>query len=438
MPRGYPRYVLAVMVGINFLNYLDRWILTGAGSVVQREFSLSDAQFGLLATAFLLVYAVGALPFGVWADRGVRRTIIGVGVLIWGISTALTGFVTSYLQLFITRAMVGIGEATYYPAGTSLLSDYFPRSSRSRAMSIWNVGAMIGIAVGFGAGGVFATSRFGWRGAFFFTAIPGVIFAALAFTMREPLRGAAEARGPVVGVAREASLRAFARLWRIPTLRATIIAQAMLFFVLAANAAWLPISLVRRFGLSPGNAAILAGGGIVLGGLVGTLLGGYLADWRARKTAAGPMEVTMAGLLLAAAASALAIAVPVLAFVVPVFIATVAFLSVYSGPFTAVSQNVVIPSLRASAVTLTLFLAHLFGDSWAPLAVGGLSDLFQRFGYSNVVSLQVALFATSPPLLLLAAWVTYRGSKTVKVDVANMERGWEMGPTMPVPVEVAP
>ena len=85
--RGYARYVLAVMVGINFLNYMDRWVAASAATPIKAEFGLTDAEVGLLGTAFLLVYAVAALPFGFWADRGIRRTVIGVGVTIWSLAT---------------------------------------------------------------------------------------------------------------------------------------------------------------------------------------------------------------------------------------------------------------------------------------------------------------------------------------------------------------
>src|SRR5207249_378464 len=121
--------VLALMVGINLLNYMDRWVAASAGPLIEKELGISDSLFGLLGTAFLLVYAIAAVPFGYWGDRGVRKTVIGVGVTIWSIATLFTGFARSYFQLFLSRAIVGIGEASYYPAGTSLLSDYFPRSS---------------------------------------------------------------------------------------------------------------------------------------------------------------------------------------------------------------------------------------------------------------------------------------------------------------------
>src|SRR5260370_32026102 len=121
--RGYARYVLAVMVGINFLNYMDRWVGSAAAPLIQKEFHLNDSQIGLLGTAFLLVYAVAALPFGYWGDRGVRKTVIGVGVTIWSLATLFSGFAANYVQLFASRAAVAIGDASYYPAGTALVSD---------------------------------------------------------------------------------------------------------------------------------------------------------------------------------------------------------------------------------------------------------------------------------------------------------------------------
>src|SRR6266700_7916974 len=123
------------MVAINFLNYMDRWVAAAASPIIQKEFGLSDTLIGLLGSAFLLVYAVAALPFGYWGDRGVRKTVIGVGVTIWSLATLFTGFARSYFHLFLSRAIVGVGEASYYPAGTSLMSDFFLKEQRGRVMT---------------------------------------------------------------------------------------------------------------------------------------------------------------------------------------------------------------------------------------------------------------------------------------------------------------
>ena len=426
--RGYARYVLAVMVGINFLNYMDRWVASAAATSIEKEFHLTNSQFGLIGTAFLLVYAVAALPFGYWGDRGVRKTVIGVGVTIWSLATLFTGFARSYFQLFLSRAIVGVGEASYYPAGTSLMSDYFPKELRSRVMSVWNAGSTIGIAVGFAGGGLIA-EKFGWRTAFYFAAVPGLLFALLAFGFKEPLRGLAEKQGPVVVQTRDVNLRRFLDLWRIPTLRATILAQTLLYFVLASNAFWLPTVLQRRFDMSESGAGLLSGVVIVIGGLIGTLAGGWLADRRAVKTPTAHLEVGIAGFIVGAVLITIALLSPMsigpIPIFVPVFLATVVCLYLYAGPFTALSQNVVSPGLRASAVTMTLLVAHVFGDSHSTYDVGQISDWLGG-------NLQAALLITSPTLLILAAIAAATGLRTVKKDTEAMETEWAMRPTEPV------
>ena len=419
MTRGYARYVLAVMVVINFLNYMDRYVGSAASPLIQKEFGLSDSAVGLLGSAFLLVYAIAALPFGYWADRGVRKVVIGVGVTIWSLATLVTGSARSFLQLFLSRAVLGIGEAGYYPAGTSLLSDYFPKEQRGRVMSVWSVGSALGIAIGF-AGGGYIADHFGWRNAFFFAAVPGIVCALLAFGMREPLRGSVEKRGPALAKTYDASVRKFVELMRIPTLRATILSQTLLYFVLASNAFWLPILLNRRFDMSVSQAGLLAGVVLVFGGLIGTLGGGWLADRLGRTSPKAYLQVGIAGFLIGAVFIVIALVAPLTMGGIPVFIPAflIAVISIYlyQGPFTAISQAVVAPSLRASAVTVLLFVSHVFGDSHSTFDVGFLSE---RIG-----SLQTALLITSPTLLIIAAAIAATGLRTARGDVDAMEEEW--------------
>jgi MFS family permease len=411
------------MVGINFLNYMDRWVAASASPLIQKEFNLSDGLIGLLGSAFLLVYAVAALPFGYWADRGVRRTVVAVGVTIWSLATLFTGFARNFFQLFVSRAILGIGEASYYPAGTSLLSDYFPKQQRGRVMSIWGAGSTLGIAVGF-AGGGYIAEKFGWRNAFFFAAVPGILFAFLAFRLREPLRGSAEERGPALKQTQDAGLRTFLGLMRIPTLRAAILAQTVLYFVLASNAFWLPTLLHRRFDLSVSQAGLLAGVVLVLGGLIGTLAGGWIADRLARTRPAAYLQVGIAGFLIGAVFIVISLVAPLsigpIPIFIPAFLITVVALYLHSGPFTAVSQNVVSPALRGSSVTMLLFVSHVFGDSHSTFDVGFLSD--------QLGSLQTALLITSPTLLIVAAIIAATGLRSVKPDTQAMEDEWAARP----------
>jgi len=423
MPRGYPRYVLAVMVGINFLNYLDRYILPAVATKIQGEFHLTDSQVGLLGSAFLLVYAVATIPFGIWADRGVRKTVVAVGVTIWSLATLFTGLARNYVQLFMARAVLGIGEASYYPAGTALLGDYFRKEGRARAMSVWAAGTAVGIAVGFAGGGIIASSL-GWRVAFYMTAVPGLVFAVLAFGLREPLRGAAEARGPQTRAAAPITWRTFARLLEIPALRATIAAETALFFVLGGAAFWLPTYLSRRFGLGTGAAGTLAGGVLVVGLLAGSLLGGTIADRLTRRRgAASNLPVGIAGFLAGAVLVALALVMPSLVLFVPMFLLGAASLYLYNGPYTAIKQNVVLPTVRASAVTIALLIEHLLGDSYAPWAIGRVSDALH--------SLQLALLILLPPLLVLAALFASLGLRHEDRDGRDMEARWASASVVP-------
>jgi hypothetical protein len=163
---------------------------------------------------------------------------------------------------------------------------------------------------------------------------------------------------------------------------------------------------------------------LVAGGLIGTLAGGWIADRRALKNPAGHLEVGIAGFLLGAVFITIALVAPLNIGPVPVFIPAfllaVVCLYLYSGPFTALAQNVVSPGLRASAVTTLLFVAHVFGDSHSTFDVGLLSE---RLG-----SIQLALLITSPTLLIVAAIVAATGLRTVRSDIEKMEQEWAARP----------
>jgi MFS family permease len=425
MPNRAGTYVLSVLIAINFLNYLDRYLPAAAAPAIQAEFHLNDFQIGLMGTAFLLVYALAMVPMGLWADRGLRKVVIGTGVAIWSVATLFTGLARSYLQLVVTRGVLGIGEASYFPAGTALLGDLWPKRLRGRVMAFRDAGATVGIAVGYIGGGIVA-QNFGWRSAFYFTAIPGLFLALLVLTMREPLRGQAEARGPRLEQVADANWQTLKRLWTaIPTLRATILSQTLLWWVLGAIATFLPLLIRRRFGLSVGGAATVGGGVLIGGGLVGTFLGGWLGDWRARHSARGHLQVGIVGFVLGAVFVALALLSPSLGLFIVFGLLAAVSLYLYSAPFTALAQNIVVPSMRASAVTLTLLVAHLFGDAWSPTAIGALSDALH--------SLPLAIELTCPPVLLGAAVLGAVGFRTAQHDTEAMEEAWARHPSEPAP-----
>src|SRR5579863_3385998 len=191
----YPRYVFSIMFGISFLNYMDRYVLTGAAAVVAKElkFTNPNQEIGYIASAFLVVYTLAMVPLGIWADRAKRKNVVAICVAIWSVATAFTALASNFITLFLSRMVLGIGEAGYFPAGTALMSDYFSREKRSRVMSWWSVGQLVGILFGFVIGGEVAGIYPGsWRLAFIFTGIPGLILAYMAFRLREPRRNEAD------------------------------------------------------------------------------------------------------------------------------------------------------------------------------------------------------------------------------------------------------
>jgi len=444
---GYAGYVFFVMFSINFLNYLDRYVFAGAANIVGKELGLGIDQVGFLATAFIVVYAIGTLPLGIWADRSSRKNIVAFCVTVWSLATAFTALTNSFITIFISRMVLGIGEAGYYPAGTAMLSDYFSRSKRAQVMSRWTAGSLIGLMVGFIAGGVIAGLGHGmWRLAFLFTGIPGLILAFLAWRLREPRRNQADEEAieldrqssvnevevidsPHTVIISKNVVKQFGSLLRIRTLVVLIVMQVFAYFSQGASVTFLPIYLQQKdtLDLSSGLASILSGGVVVIAGIIGLIIGGYMADVLNRRYPGARVLVCGIGFLLCAPAFALAVTIHSEAIFIVSFFVTAMLINVYNGPATAATQDVVPSALRASAVALSLLVAHLLGDAFAPSLVGVLARNFDVTGqhFANSVAgqdLSLALLVTCVPTLIVAGLVGIFGARWVKSDIAAAER----------------
>jgi MFS transporter, Spinster family, sphingosine-1-phosphate transporter len=440
----YASYVFWIMFSINLLNYLDRYVFTGASNVVATELGLSIDQVGYLATAFILVYAVGTIPLGIWADRSSRKNIIALCITIWSLATVFTALAGNFITLFISRMVLGIGEAGYYPAGTALLSDYFSRTKRAQVMSRWTAGSLVGLMIGFIAGGVIAGLGFGkWRLAFLFTGIPGLLLAFLAYRLREPRRNQADEEAieldphsavnevevidtPHAVVVPKDVFSQFGTLLRNRTLVVLIVMQIFGFFSQGAAVVFLPIYLQQKdtLGLSSGLASILSGGVVVIAGIVGLLIGGYMSDALNRRHPGARVLVCGIGFLLSAPAFALSVIIHSEVVFIICFFITAMLINVYNGPSTAATQDVVPSALRASAVALSLLLAHLLGDAFAPSLVGVLARLFDPTHGQHFTQhvaggeLSLALLVTCVPTLVIAGLVGIFGARWMKADLA--------------------
>ena len=276
-------YVLVVLALGALLNTMDQSILSVTSPAIQAEFRLADSQIGFLSGAFVLIYGLAALPAGYWVDRVSRRAIVGVGVALWSLCTLLTGFAQNYPQIMLARTALGVGEATTVPASVSLLGDYFTKRDRGRAAGIIQAALQAGLALGLIGGGILA-SRLGWRSAFYVAALPGLVLAALALCMREPVRGSAEAHQLTRPEAQHAGLRAFVRLLRVRTLVAAVAANTFVVFAQTGVGGFVAIYATRQFGLDLAQVGAIIGIPLMVGGLLGSTLGGWLVDGRSRSS----------------------------------------------------------------------------------------------------------------------------------------------------------
>lgn len=438
--RNYPMYVFYVLFAISVLNSMDRYILTGAANVVAKELHLSIDQIGYLASAFIIFFTLSVLPFGIWSDRTKRKNVIAIAVGVWSVATVFTAFATNFATLFLSRTVLGVGEAGYSPSSPAMMSDYFGRASRARVMGWWASAGLIGLMLGVILGGVVAGLYTGaWRLAFVFTGIPGLLLAFLAWRLREPRRNQAddEARGITAENLTTATPHStgslnnvwsqFRALLRIKTVLVLIMVQIFTLFVTSGTVTYLSIFLQQKdtLNMTSAQAGLFSGVGIVLAGVVGVVLGGYLSDLLSRRYAGARILICGLSFLLSApayiASVLLAVNMHNLGLYTIAFVVTTILLNLSAGPAGAATQDVVPSSLRASAVAISVFVGHILGDAFAPALIGNLARSFDPTGahFANNVAghdLTMALIYTYPTALAIAGIIGIIGSRWLKAD----------------------
>ena len=430
--RDRTRYALFVLFLINLLNFYDRQILAAVTEPIRREWLLSDTAMGWLGTAFTLFYAAVGLPLGRWADRGARPRILGIGVAVWSVCTAASGFAWNYASLFAARMGVGFGEASCAPAANSLIGDLFPPARRARAISIFMLGLPLGLFLSSVVSGIVAKS-YGWRMTFFVATVPGLLLAVLALRIADTPReamDAADAATRSAPIGGERFWRPYARLLRIPTLRWIVLSGVLHNFNAYAVAAFMPAYLGRYHGLDLRAANVVSG--VMLGavGIVSLVAGGAAADWAWRRRRDGRLVLGSAAMFLGT---------PLIYFALrqePGHIATfmllmgtgwMLFYMYYATVYAAV-HDVVPRDLRGTAMSFYFFWMYVLGGAFGTPMLGALSDRLARAAaqgsamteQSRATGLHGAFFIV-PCVSLLLALVLFAASRSVGRDAQAVQ-----------------
>ncbi len=400
------RYVLAAAIGPikkTFFNQSGKGIVTGSDSLNatinwfqgQLGFKPEDALLGLLGTAFMLTYMVGAPIFARFAEKKSRWAIVSCGVILWSLASGASGLAHTFLLLLLTRCCVGIGEAAYGPVAPAMISDLFPIKIRGRVLAWFYVAIPVGSALGYVIGGWVANSNIGnwsagligigresWRWAFIFVMLPGIALGLRSYFMQEPPRGE-----PVLSPhARPAAVpwRDYRILVRTPSYVLCTLGMAAMTFAIGGIAFWMPYYLEGRPG-SPASSTIIFGAITAISGLSATLLGGMAGDKLRARFPSSYFLISGVAMIIGFPIFMVALRAPFPWAIWLLIFLTCFCLFFNTGPTNTILANVTRPSIRAAGFAFNIFVIHALGDVISPVVVGLLNDYYGDMNKSFLV-----------------------------------------------------
>ncbi len=422
------RVALLLLLLVYTSSFLDRSILSSLVEPIKQEFDLADSQLGFVSGfAFAIFYAVLGIPIARLADRHSRKAIIAISLVAWSGMTIATGFVQSFVQLAMARIGVAVGEAGGTPPAYSLIADYYPLERRATATAIYSLGVPLGILIGFIIGG-FLAQAYGWRMAFFAVGAPGLILAVFViWLVPEPPRTksasgeeSSQSLGTVIGL-----------MWQQKSLRHLVVAATIANFVGQSQLAWLGSFFARTHNLDIATRSLILAFMIGIGGFIGNLAAGYLADRLGQRDVRWKLWILGVGtafFLPFAAVGYLAdnVTLSVVALVIPSIGG-----SFWLPPTFALVPSLVAVRMRATATALLLLVGTILGMGLGPWYVGVVSDLFRPSLGAD--ALRYALMST----ILFSAWAIFhfvRAASHLKADIAyasslDRELGQEAPPS---------
>jgi len=412
----YRWYVVAMLWGISFFNYADRQAIFSVFPLLEREMGLTAVQLGLLGSSFAWVYGLGAPFAGAIVDRVRRKAAILLGLHFWSLICMATALSRNFHHLFLFRAAEGMGETFYYPASMSMIGDYHGKATRSRAMGFHQTSVYIGtIAGGFFAGAI--GQYYGWRWSFIVFGGLGILLGfVLHGLLIEPKRGAADfadvGAGERAKAATRLSMREFLKVvWGTPTVVVLMGAFMCANFVAVVLLSWMPKFLYSKFHMGLAMAGLTATIFVQLASMVGSPLGGWLADALRKRTAGGRLMVQAIGVFGGAPFVVLCGMTQSVAWLVVALTAWGLFKGLYDANIFASVFDVIRPEARGTAAGFMNTVGWLAGGGSAPLVIGIIA---QRESLSLAIALASLVYLAAGILLLAGIFLF------VKRDAARM------------------
>ena len=408
--KSYSNYVFMLLFLLYMFDYIDRMVVTSMFTSIERDWGITHTQSGMLVSAVYWAIVLLTFPVSILIDRWSRTKTIGVMAIMWSLATAICALTGNFVQLFIARLLIGVGEAGYAPGGSAMISGLYPIDKRSRMMGIWNASIPLGSAIGVLLGGIIAV-KLGWKHAFGIVAIPGLIVSILFLFVKDyktvDLSFIDKSRN-VVKMERKDMVKEFVTK---PSVLFTYFGMAAVVFVTTSMLTWLPTYFEKVRGIPQQTAGQMAGS-VMLLAIIGAPLGGYLTDrWRKTRDNARLMFPTLSTLL---SAIVLFIALALLKGTIQYFVLLIfgiLVLSFISGA-AAVTQDVIHPGLRATSYAIAVVVQNLLGASTAPIVMGKIYDL---------ANIQTAL-SVLPLVLVIGALFFWLGSRHYVTDLSKVAK----------------
>jgi MFS family permease len=297
----YPWYIVSLCMVAYIFSFVDRQVITLLIEPIKADLGISDTQFSLLhGLAFAILYATAGIPIAKMADTRSRPAIIAVGIFVWSLATALCGLAKSFVQLFIARMAVGVGEAALSPAAYSMINDSFPKSKLGLALGVYSSGSFLGGGLALIIGGVAISmlEQLGpqhwpliglikpWQMTFLIVGLPGILVAALfIITVKDPERKGVALDRTGDG---EAITYSFADVLRYvrghgKAFTAHYLGFALMAMALFALLNWAPAYFLRKYDLPIRDVGLYLGLVVLVGNSAGVLVSGWLTDWLTRR-----------------------------------------------------------------------------------------------------------------------------------------------------------